>query len=94
MLWISVSLMGCGFMPPRKPVIFGRVLDQVEGLLVEIHLDEHVAREELARVDRFWPLTSSTTVSVGISTSPNFSFRPAWRTRSISDSRALFSCPE
>ena len=26
-----------------------RVLDQVEGLLVEVHLDEHVAGEELAR---------------------------------------------
>ena len=33
---------------PRKPVTFGRVLDQMERLVGHLHLHQHIAREELA----------------------------------------------
>ncbi len=45
----SFSETGMGLVPwPRKPVTFGRVLDQVVGLVGEVHLHQHVAGEELA----------------------------------------------
>jgi hypothetical protein len=46
---ISVSFTGVGVVPPRKPVILGVFLTQVEGLLGQLHLDEQVAGVELAR---------------------------------------------
>ena len=45
----SASLIGVGrSLVPRKPVTFGCVLDQMPGIVRQLHLHQHVAGEELA----------------------------------------------
>ena len=58
-----------GRWPPRKPVTFGGVLDEMPGLVGQLHLHQHVAGEELALGVDLGAARTSTTSSVGTSTS-------------------------
>jgi hypothetical protein len=63
----SFSEIGVGLLavPPTKPVTLGVLLDQVPGIVVHFHFDQHVAGEELALGMLFWPPFISTTSSTG-----------------------------
>jgi hypothetical protein len=71
------------------------VLDQVPGVVVHDHFDQHIAGEKAALGGALrWPFFISTTSSVGTRMRPNLSCMPARLMRSVMLRSTAFSMPE